>query len=276
MADLSENGTAGDRSGLSVGGLLRREAAALVVSLGICLAATVGLFALSQHLGAAVPASVLLSVAGGCVWVCLASAPLAAGGVDGWGALLRGGMQADGCGLGLAVVWIWANLSGPLELGFHSLLAVYGLLAAISVGAVAAVCWFPRRLGWAVLVGLLLLALCATPFWTGGLVEHSDGERTDALARFVIRWNPFYGMTGALIGEVGFIWHQDAPLLYQRIAQVGPHVPPAPVTWSATFWRFVAAAAVAAVVALGLGQYRRSRSWRAGLAGRQGLRAKGD
>lgn len=257
----------------SLRALLGGQGPTLAGSLVAGLLATVGLYVLARQQGLGPAAGLLSALAGACLWVAVSAGPLAAAGRSRLVGLLRGGAQADACGLGLAIVWLLARRADPpLTVTFSSLLACYAVLVSMALLAVAAVCCARRRADrfcLAAAASTVLLALAATPFWTGGLVEHAPAGQTDRIARQAVEWNPFYALTAAVIEPVGFIWHQDAPRMYQRIARIGPDVPAPPLRWWPGPLRLAVAAACLGAIAVALHLLRR----RASLSRRPGDRA---
>ncbi len=247
----------------SLRALLVEQGPTLAGSLAAGLLATVGLYRLARRHGLGPASGLLAALAGACLWVALSAGPLAAAGPGPLRSLLRGGAQADACGLGLAIVWLLARRADPpLAVTWSSLLACYAVLVSMALLAVAAVCCakgWTGRLCLAALATTALVALCATPFWTAGLVEHAQAGQTDRIARLAVEWNPFYAVTAAVIEPVGFIWHQDGPLMYQRIARIGPDVPAPPLRWWPGPLRLSAAAGCLGLVALVRTKLRRRR-----------------
>jgi hypothetical protein len=182
------------------------------------------------------------------LWSALAPAMLAAA-RDRWlESLLVGGAVPDASLIALMCLWgVSLSQEGPTMTLWPSALQIYLLLVAMAIAGIAAtrLSSLPAgRYAWASLAAVVLVGLCATPFWTAGWVD--DAEDTDAIARFAIRWNPFYSASAAVNDPVQFIWHQDAPRMYDKITRIGTDIPaPAPRWYDAT-WRL-------SLVAVGLG-----------------------
>jgi hypothetical protein len=235
-------------AGRSLWSVLRPCLPAMVVAAGGALLAGPGLYVLALRAGANPRSALIGALAGLTLWSALAPALLAAA-RDRWlESLLVGGAVPDASLIALMCLWgVSLSQEGPTMKLWPSALQIYLLLVAMSlVGIVASrLSSLPAgRFAWAMLAALVLVGLCATPFWTAGWVD--EAEDSDAVARFAVRWNPFYSVAASINDPVQFIWHQDAPRMYDKITRIGTDIPaPAPRWYDAT-WRLW-------LVALGLG-----------------------
>lgn len=212
--------------------LLGGSYAALVLLALATLAAELGVYFLAR--GADVsPVTALASTLAVCaVWTALACPAAAAGAPGEYSALFRAAIPADASAVTLLVLWPLArDAQGPL-LTFAAVAEMYLILAAIALFSVAAV-RLPRspagRQAAAVIVAVLLVAACASPFWTGGLVERLPAPAAGEVLSASVYANPFYGMTAASVERTRFLWYEWG-LVYSNLTSYAPYPMP-PLQW---------------------------------------------
>ncbi len=229
-----------------VGSFLRHHLPAMLFALGSTLGVGVGSFVLAIRAEAAWDRAFVGSLALLTIWVALAGGLLAASARDVLGSLLRGGAVADSALIALGGIWLlsWRGSQAELLPPAWSILKIYLILVSmVLVGiSVPLLARAPAlRCALALGGGLVLLVLCATPFWTGGWIENTDD--TDAVATWAIRWNPMYSISAAINDPVQFIWHQDAPRMYDKITRLGTDIHAPPPNWYDACWRLGALSA---------------------------------
>jgi hypothetical protein len=174
------------------------------------------------------------------VWVALTAGILAASGRGVLGALFRGGAVADTALIALVILWLQASLdarASAMPSGW-AVAKIYIIWVSMALVAAAGVCLSGRpgpRYVCGMAAGVALLLLCAGPFWTSGWIERT--EHTDRVAAWAVRWNPFYGIAAGVNDPLQFIWHQDAPRMYDKITRIGTDVEAPPPRWYDVPWR---------------------------------------
>ncbi len=180
------------------------------------------------------------------LWIILASPVFAAGServIDG---LTRGLAVADGGAAVLIVLMVWGKgLSLPGAAAIYAVwLAVAGAASALVVLGRTA----PGRRMLAAVAILLLLAICAGPFWTnaglGALSEPWRGRATTA----VVAANPVFATLACLDDSVGFVWN-ERPILYEY-SVLGRDIPRGPGNWLAIVVIYGAVGAIGTAMAL--------------------------
>ncbi len=229
---------------LSLGGLWRRDAWALVAGVLATWAVELGVWAVALGAGMS-PAGAMVGLsATATLWVALAAPAWACGGHGPLSAMLRAGTVADASGVALLVGWL-AGM-GPDGQSLLSVAAVYAILLSMALAATALVLvpadrrW---RAAWAALGSVVLCALLTTPVWVNGLLEAVPFERAVRWATLAKRVNPFFGVSAAL----GVFWENES-LMY-RVTVIGEDVPTDGVRWYDPAWRLAALAVFAGTVA---------------------------
>lgn len=214
------------------------------------IAVVLGTYGIGLAGGANLRGATLGALAAACVWIALTAGVFAARGDDWLGALLRGGITADASGVALLVLW----LSSPslTLLGAAKIYCTLLAMALLGVAAARVPRTAPSRYVAALLVALVMTALLATPFWTGGLLKLSGEGIRETVVRWAVFANPFYCITAGIAERTGFVWH-EAPLMY-GLTRIGDYAAPPPPPWYAAAWR----CAVAALI-LSLGRILRDR-----------------
>ena len=229
-----------------------REGKAVLALSAATIVVELGAYGLARAAGGGAISAALGALAAACVWVVLACPLAAAGGKDGWGSVLRGGIIADSSAVLLIVLCLTAwDGEGRRVVAFLAAVKIYFVYAAVSLAAAAAVCCGKTRATRRVLAlvsAVVLFTLLATPFWTVGLLECLSGPARDQAAAWAVLWNPFYSVTSAVAERTGFVWHYGS-VMY-RITRIGQDVIPPPVAWYSAVWRYGLLAGLFGAVAL--------------------------
>jgi hypothetical protein len=196
------------------------------------------------------------------VWMALASGILAACARGLLGTLLRGGAVADAALVALAVLWLQASADPeagtmPSWLAVFKIYLIWVAMALLAIASVSLAATPGYRYSFAAAAGTLLLLLCATPFWTSGWIDRT--QQTDLVAARAVQWNPFYGVTAAVNDPLQFIWHQDAPRMYDKITRIGTDVEAPAPRWYDSAWRLGCCFLLTVVVSGALGAIRAAR-----------------
>lgn len=189
--------------------------------------------------------------AGVAVLLCATAPGLLAAGEDRhWPALLRGADIIDGCGVGALLGWLVLGGESGVTLG--AILSLYVVLLSVGGASLAAGRVGRRastRLTAATAWGMLVLLLCASPFWISARLRPGRtmaAQQADATGAVFV--NPYYAATNVFARQTGFVWHTEG-VLY-RLTRVGEYAPPRSVSWWTTAAGFAAAGALLASLAL--------------------------
>ena len=126
--------------GESLGGILRRDAAALVSATAGTVLVGCGVYVLGRGVGSGRAFSCLAALAALACWTALAAPVLAAGGRGWLSRVLRGGIVADAGGVALALLCLAAGPCLTL-LAAVEIYCVLGAMALASVAAVSSAAW---------------------------------------------------------------------------------------------------------------------------------------
>jgi len=228
-----------------LGWLIGVSVATLVVIVGVYVAGRWGGVGQRNATVAALVVSAL--------WLAMAAPALAASSGEFLRQMLRAGTAADGALLALLII---VTVSGGGEIGesgavagadgtltFWGACKVYVTLAAMAVAAVFVVrlargVWARQAAAFACAV--VLLAMLATPLWTGGLIAAAadsprDGARhwRDRVTTAVVWANPVYSIASATAEQIQYSPHQSDFIYSTELTLIGDYATPAPTPWYA-------------------------------------------
>jgi len=239
-----------------VGALLWQERRWL---LGITLASlvvTCGVFVLALSGGVGVRNGTLASLLATAVWTALAAPVLAASSGHWVRQFIRAGAVADAALVGLLVVWLVSRGRQDTggELTLVAALEVYATLAGLAVLAAAVVGLArssARRQIAAAVTAVVLLAMLATPFWTGGLIAATQGQWRDRVVTAAVWGNPVYSIGSATAEELQYAPHQAQYMYDAQLTLIGDYAAAPPTPWyTATAILLIASAAAIVIRAI--------------------------
>lgn len=216
---------------ISLRELLTRNTRAMLGAVVATLAVQWGVFLTGYWNGVALRESTIAMLAVTSLWMAFAPCCFAAGGVNNFSGLLRGGIVADTAAVSLLALWVIGR--GENAQGGISLLGavkVYCICASVALAGIAMVCLARRpaaRAALAVGTGCVFVAALASPLWSGEWV--GDGS---TLVTWTVRINPFYAVSDAVLGEMKFVWDGEG-LMYDW-SRIGEYAIPSPVGWYET------------------------------------------
>ena len=241
--DDQANSSVAPAETLSIRGLFARDGVAILAAAAVTLVVELGVFFLAGGLGQ--PEAALAVLAAVLVWVAMSAPVFAAGGADGFGAVLRAAAVVDASAVTLLVLWIFARQAETAEpcVTFVAAAKIYCILAVVAMAGVSAVrcARSPAgRYAAAVVFAVVMLAAMSTGFWTGGLLESTHGTARDMVVSWAVYINPFYSVASATVAQTFFVWH-EAPWMY-GITLIGNTAAPPPVPWYAAgiMWGIIA------------------------------------
>lgn len=241
----------GESSGVSIKGLLRENALALMAASGATLLAVLGLYLAAWLTHAPASGCLLAALAAGTIWVAVAAPLAAAGGRIAWGIVLRAGVVADAAGAALLLLWLGGLLGAAEGIAFASAVRVYCVYAVMALAAAAALCAARSpvaRHAVALAAAVVLLLAAASPFWINGLLDRAGKGSRQAVVDAAVTCNPFYAVTASVRGQTRLVWHQ-APVLY-TLTRIGEYTAPAPTEWYSFIFRCGGAGLGLAAVAI--------------------------
>jgi hypothetical protein len=183
------------------------------------------------------------ALAGGAVWVALASPVLAAGGKTWVSIMLRGGIIADASAVLLIVLWLvspYVDLAAAAKI-----YCIYAASALLAVAAVSCARTTAGRYIAAVIAASAIMLAISTPFWVGGMLKAAGQDVRTALAAAAVRVNPFYSITAAVFDHAKFAWN-EAKVLYDRVQEIQVYASASPRWYSAAAIHATLAALLAA------------------------------
>jgi len=219
----------------------RQESGWLIGVAAVTLAVIVGVYALGRWGGVGERNATVAAMVAAAVWLAVAGPALAASSGEFVRQLLRAGTAADG-----ALLALWAIVAasrGDGTLTFWGACKVYVTLAAMAVAAVCVVrlargLW--ARQAAALACSAVMLALLATPLWTGGLIAATSAARQDNANHWRDRvttaaaWaNPVYAVAAATAGELHYAPHQSDYIYTAELTLIGDYATPTPTPWPA-------------------------------------------
>ena len=227
--------------------------------LGITLATLVvicGVFLLALSGGVGVRNGTLATLLATTVWTALAAPVLAASSRDWIRQFIRAGTVADAALVGLLIVWLLSkgrqDTGGVLTV--TAAMEVYATLAGLAVFA-AAVVGLARSFAWrhiaAAITAVVLLAMLATPFWTGGLIAATQGQWRDRVVTAAVWGNPVYSIASATAEELQYAPHQAQYMYDAQLTLIGDYAAAPPTPWyTATAILLIASAAAIVIRAI--------------------------
>ncbi len=240
--------------------LLAPDIWAMLGAVVATLAVQWGVFLTGRWSGVSFRDSTIAMLAVTSLWMAFVPGCFAAGGVNNFSGLLRGGIVADTAAVSLLALWV-AGRFGGLEEGISLLGAVkiYCVYASVALAGIAVVCLARRpvaRAALAVGAGCVFVAALASPLWISAWVGGTGGS---TLVTWAVRINPFYAVSDAVVGEMKFIWDGEG-LMYDW-SRVGEYAIPSPVGWYETCLLYLGLAACLAIPAV-VRHYRSVRKGR--------------
>lgn len=237
----------------SIAAVVRSHGEAIVALAAATIVIELGVYAVAVAASTPPLHACLATLAVAVLWTAIAAPSAAAGAQDALGAFLRAGIVADASAVALVVL----ALASP-AVSASSAVKAWCILAGMSMLSASLVCLARSRAAKAALaavVGLLLLASLASPFWIGGAARSADRDFARSALALAVHVNPFYGITGSLSVQPGFVWHRDGGLMYANV-EGGYYGAAPPARWYAPVLIDLSAALVLGIAA---GLFRRRR-----------------
>ncbi len=214
--------------------------------MGVAAAATIAMqlgayLAARRALGPAAGAQ--MGLLAGLLWLLLAVPIFTAAGGGALGGLFCGGLVIDSSAVLLIVLAAQGALTPLGAVQIYLIWAAVGLAESTFVLAARRA---PSRQVLALLAGLVVLALAASPFWANGIVLAGGPVWREQVSYALTAVNPVFASSACLPRGLGFVWNEK-PILYEATA-LGRDVPKPDVAWYVTPAAYAAVAAALAAV----------------------------